>query len=151
MKIIFQLLLTCKFLFASNYIFLVDEYNKEIELEAKIISNIATNSIKNEIKLYIPNISKNEKAVYSKFLKVVDTCEKSNFIFRKRDFIDTNCNYENKIYFTNNYNYLISNKSYLGAFFWSKSRPNIVFVKNRLAKSNIILPESFKQFIEDFE
>jgi hypothetical protein len=59
--------LLISFLNADQYTFLLNKYDKELELEAKIISNIATASIKGEIKLFIPEISSIENEVYSKF------------------------------------------------------------------------------------
>ena len=35
------------------------------------------------------------------------------------------------------------------AFFWKKGRPNIVFLKKRLEKFNIVLPESYKIYEEE--
>ena len=70
MKSIIFLITLISFLNAEQYTFLVNKYDKELELEAKIISNIATSSIKDNIKLYIPEISTIEKDVYSKFLSL---------------------------------------------------------------------------------
>lgn len=83
MKSIIFLITLISFLNAEQYTFLVNKYDKELELEAKIISNIATASIKSEIKLYIPEISNTEKEVYSKFFTLVDSCENANFVFIK--------------------------------------------------------------------
>ena len=106
MKSIIFLITLISFLNAEQYTFLVNKYDKELELEAKIISNIATASIKSEIKLYIPEISNAEKEVYSKFFNLSDSCENANFIYIKKS-IDTNSlcksTQNEKIFFTNNY------------------------------------------------
>lgn len=151
MKYIIFLISFISFSYSEQYTFLVNNKDKELELEAKIISNIATSSIKNEIKLYIPEISNIEKEIYSKFFILSDDCLNANFIFVKRN-VDINllCKNENKIFFTNNYDLLLKNNHFIGAFFWSKSRPNIVFVKNRLVSNNIKLPENYDKFIEEF-
>ena len=141
------------FSYSNEYTYLIDNYDDEIELEAKIISNIAKASIKDEIKLYIPFISSVEKDVYSKFINLVDNCNAANFVFIKKDIkIDSICKKEdvNKFIFTNNYEKLLKNNRYLGAFFWNKSRPNITFVKNRLENNNIKLALNYEKFIEDF-
>lgn len=138
------------FSYSEQYTFLVNKYDKEIELEAKIISNIATTSLNNDIKLYIPNITNSEKKIYSKLFTVVDNCSDANFVFVKKTFnINSTCSSEDKIFFTNNYERLLKNKDYIGAFFWNKSRPNIIFIKNRLAQQNIKLPVDYENFIED--
>ena len=152
MKFIIFLLIISSFLNAEQYTFLVNKYDKEVELEAKIISNIATSSIKENIKLYIPEISNMEKDVYSKVFTLTDSCDDANFIFIKRN-VDINslCKNENKkLFFTNNYEKLLEDNRYLGAFFWNKSRPNITFIKSRLEKQKIELPNDYDKFVEDF-
>ena len=137
----------------ENYTFLVKEYNKEIELEAKIISNIVQNlKLGNDkIFLYIPEISETEKNIYSGFFNIANTCSEADFVFVKNEKTSNQpCSGNKKIFFTNNYDSLLKNKQFIGAFFWSKSRPNIVFVKNRLVENNIELPEIYNKFIEEF-
>ncbi len=138
-------------LYSKNYTYLVDKYTKETELEAKIITKIAKDILHNkEIKLYIPNMKPMDKEIYSRDINVVDSCEKANFVFIKSN-SEIDCPNGTKVYFfTNNYRKLIKNENYIGAFFWSKSRPNIVFVENRLSKNNINLPKEYEQFVEDF-
>jgi hypothetical protein len=141
------------FSYSDQYTYLVDNYDEEVELEAKIISNIAKSSIKDEIKLYIPNISNLERDAYSKFINLVDNCEDANFIFLKKDIkINSLCKNDNsnKLIFTDNYEKLLNDNRYLGAFFWNKSRPNITFVKNRLENKKIKLSLDYEKFIEDF-
>ena len=151
MKILILILSFLSFAYSEQYTFLVNKYDKEVELEAKIISNIANASIQDEIKLFIPKITDSEKRIYSKFFTLSNTCEDSNFIFIKRPIdIDILCQSQDKIFFTNNYQRLLDKKKFFGAFFWSKSRPNIVFIKDRLEENNINLPNSYSQFIEEF-
>lgn len=151
MKILILILSLLTFINANQYTFLIKEYDKEIELEAKIISNIANSSIKDEIILYIPNISKIEKKIYSKYFVLSNSCENSNFVFVKQMIKeDELCSINKKLFFTNNYKKLLSNDRYFGAFFWNKSRPNIVFIKDRLIQNKINLPNTYEQFIEDF-
>lgn len=140
------------FLYSEQYTFLVDKYEKEMELEAKIISNIAKSSLNEDIKLFIPKLENNEKKIYSKFFKLTNTCSDANFIFVKKSVdIFSLCKIEKKIFFTNNYRRLLDNNIYLGAFFWSKSRPNITFIKDRLNKLNLQLPKDYQKFIEDIK
>ena len=153
-KILFLIFCFINLLNASeNYTFLVKEYNKEIELEAKIISNIVQN-LKfghEKVSLYIPEISETEKNIYSSFFNIASSCNDADFVFVKNEKTSNQpCSGNKKIFFTNNYDLLLKNEQFIGAFFWSKSRPNIVFVKNRLTKRNIILPEIYDKFIEEF-
>ncbi|MDZ7819632.1 MAG: hypothetical protein U5K55_13940 [Aliarcobacter sp.] len=154
MKNIIFLISLVTFSFANQYTFLVDKYDEEIELEAKIISNIAIASSKNEIKLFIPRITSIEKNIYSKFFTLVNNCNDANFIYVKRNYeIDSLCKNKinNKLFFTNNYQKLLKKDNFIGAFFWNKSRPNIIFVKDRLVKQNIKLSKDYEKFIEDIK
>ncbi len=149
MKRLILLVTFFSLLSAENYTFLVQPYSKEIELEAKIISEIATSSLHEEIKLFIPNMSEMEKKVYSQYFTLSQKCETSNFVFvNKAVGSETLCDNTKRLFFTNNYRKLLSDDKYFGALFWNKSRPNIVFIKNRLEKKAIILPPTFNQFVE---
>lgn len=149
MKHLILTLILLSFSYSQTYTFLVNKYNKEIELESKIIKKIAESSVGKDIVLFIPEMTESEKNIYSKIVKIAKNCKEANFIFVKKNIDKDLCKSENKLYFTNNYKKLLSNEKYVGAFFWSKSRPNIVFIKNRLTKRDISLPNSYQQFIED--
>ena len=75
-----------------------------------------------------------------------------NFIFIKKSItINFLCKSDNdQIFFTNNYEKLLKDNRYLGAFFWNKSRPNITFIKARLEKQKIELSKDYDKFVEDF-
>lgn len=150
MRIILFLLFFISFLYPQQYTFLVKKYDKEVELEAKIINTIAQSVSDSQIKLYIPQITEVERTIYSKIFQLEKDCTTANFIFVKKNIDNKDlCINSNKIYFTNNYQKLLVHEKYLGAFFWSKSRPNIVFIKDRLSRRNIVLGKEYSQFIED--
>lgn len=149
MKALLILLMIFSFSYSKQYIFTVNKYDKEIELEAKIISDIASSSINGKIKLFIPKISIQENEIYSKYFDLSEDCESANFVFDKKGLMKTSCKTFDKLFFTNNYKRLIANDKYYGAFFWNKSRPNIVFLKQRLDKNSIKLSKDYTQFIED--
>ncbi len=152
MKILIFLFTLTLVALGNQYTFLVNKYDKEIELEAKIISKIALTSLKNEEPLlYIPQISQSEKEIYSQFFKLSSSCDDANFVFvKKSKDIFKECQKYDKLFFTNNYQKLLLDSRYFGAFFWNKSRPNIVFIKERLEYQSIKLPNEYEQFIEDF-
>ena len=104
MKYLLFLFILVTFSYSEQYTFLVNKYDKEIELEAKIISSIATSSLNKDVKLFIPAISNNEKEIYSEFFTLVDTCSNANFVFVKKSTdISSLCGSAKKIFFTNNY------------------------------------------------
>ena len=55
---------------------------------------------------------------------------------------------ESEILFGTRYSHL-KNKNVIGAFFWQKGRPNILFYRDRLAKHHIKLDKSFDKYIEN--
>ena len=151
MRMFILLFTLLSFLFAENYTFLVQPYSKEVELEAKIIAEIATASLHVKIKLFIPHMSEMEEKVYSKYFTLSPKCETANFVFVNKSVEDeTLCDDTNRLFFTNNYRKLLLDEKYYGALFWNKSRPNIVFSEKRLEEKAIKLPKTFEQFIEVF-
>ncbi len=152
MKLLLAIFTLFTLSYAEQYTFLVASYDKEIELEAKIVHQIATASVGKPIKLFIPEITNVEKKIYSHFFTLVDDCNSSNFVFVNKNLNKKSpCEQAEKLFFTNNYQALLSNQKFYGAFFWSKSRPNIVFIKERLAKKSVRLPKEYNRYIEDFD
>jgi hypothetical protein len=149
-RVLILLTIFTPFVWANNYTYLVEEYTKETELEAQIVLKIAKDIIQDDtIKLFIPDISSLEKRIYTKETTLVDSCKEANFIFVKSD-QKLQCTQDSdQFILTNNYRQLRNNENFIGAFFWSKSRPNIVLVKQRLFEKNINLPNEYQQFIED--
>ncbi len=54
-----------------------------------------------------------------------------------------------KTIFANSYRLLRSSPQIVGAFFWSKGRPNIVFYKERLDRHGITLSDEYERYIEE--
>jgi len=55
---------------------------------------------------------------------------------------------KSKMFFGTKYSHL-KDKNVIGAFFWQKGRPNILFYKERLEKQDIKLDKSFDKYIEN--
>lgn len=50
---------------------------------------------------------------------------------------------------TTEYSLLAKDPRILGAFFWQKGRPNLLFLRERMQKSNVRLDREFDKYIED--
>ncbi|MGE4511983.1 MAG: hypothetical protein AB7D43_12890 [Sulfurimonadaceae bacterium] len=151
MRVLLLLMVCTIFSFANQYTFMVKPYTKELELEAKIIAKIAAQSVGDEVRIFIPEMTQSEESVYKEHFRVVQDCRKANFIFIKRGAkIDEVCKNKERLFFTNNYRKLLSDTTFFGAFFWNKSRPNIVFIKERLKSYSVSLPKEYEKFVEDF-
>lgn len=76
---------------------------------------------------------------------LVSSCQKADIVIVTKKTIDAGC--EKKIIFGTRYRHL--KKVYvLGAFFWQKGRPNIVFKRQQLDSKKIKLPHALQEFIE---
>ena len=50
---------------------------------------------------------------------------------------------------TTEYSLLAKDERIVGAFFWQKGRPNLLFLRNRMQKANLTLGHEFDKYIED--
>lgn len=81
----------------------------------------------------------------SKRLQEVSTCKEADILIYDRvDTIPLGC--EKKMVFVTRFRLLHSFSSAVGAFFWSKGRPQLLFVSKRLRQREIRLPSSLEQF-----
>ena len=79
-------------------------------------------------------------------INIVDDCKEADLVIlsTNKD-IPKECN--QKILFGTRYSHL-KNKNVVGAFFWQKGRPNILFYQKRLQMYNVKLEPSFNEYIE---
>ncbi len=82
---------------------------------------------------------------FSKF-NIVNNCKQADIVLlpTTKD-LQKQC--RKKILFATNINTL-KNKRVIGAFFWQKGRPNMIFYKKRLKQKRIKLNASFSKYIE---
>ncbi len=82
---------------------------------------------------------------FSKF-NIVNNCKQADIVIlpTTKD-LQKQC--RKKILFATNLNAL-KNKHVIGAFFWQKGRPNIIFYNKRLKQKHIKLNASFSKYIE---
>jgi hypothetical protein len=55
----------------------------------------------------------------------------------------------NCVIITTEYSQLIKDERIIGAFFWQKGRPNLLFLRPRMQKANVSLGHEFNKYIED--
>jgi len=84
---------------------------------------------------------------YPKNLKITTRCSDADVVVLSTvKYIPSTC--KDKILFGTRYSHL-KNTNVVGAFFWQKGRPNILFYKKRLDKYNIRLGSGFDKYIEN--
>jgi len=77
----------------------------------------------------------------------VQNCEEADIIILHTiDNLSSKC--VDKLVFTDYYKTYVNNEGIVGAFFWQKGRPNIVFRQAVLRDKEITLSASFNKYIE---
>ena len=119
----------------------------EIEVAAKIVDKISMALVnKEKISIYTNDIRSLYITKLSKNLENTKACKDADIIFTKTRNIPI-CD-EKILVFATTYLAFKSLPNAIGAFFYQKGRPSIVFRKETLKKHNIVLSEEFKKYIE---
>ena len=116
--------------------------------KASTIFNLVAKEItkKSAPNIYLHKYNESIKK-YPDSLKIVTECAKADIVILStiKD-IPEEC--LEKILFGTRYSHL-KNINVVGAFFWQKGRPNILFYQKRLNRNSITLNPSFDKYIED--
>ncbi|MCF6173738.1 MAG: hypothetical protein L3J44_08175 [Campylobacteraceae bacterium] len=105
---------------------------KEIKFEAKLIDKIVEILFKKEkLYVYVYGNEAEKVIVYSKVLVKTKNIEKADFILASTK-INSNTKFKNskKPIIGMKY-FLLKDENVIGAIFWHKGRPNIVFIRKR--------------------
>jgi len=134
-----------KILFFITFIYSI-VLASDIKLASSIFNAIAIDlTKKDKPKVYL---HENIKSIqqYPKNLDIVKNCKIADIVILStiKD-IPSLC--KDKILFGTRYTHL-KDKRVIGAFFWQKGRPNILFYRDRLEKRYIKLDASFDKYIE---
>ena len=118
----------------------------DMTLESAIFNKVVTAvTAKESPKVYIYTKNKALEKYPGK-LGLVQSCKDADIvILTTLKNIPEAC--KNKIFFATRYQHL-RDERVIGAFFWQKGRPNILFYQKRLDKFNIKLDKSFDRYIE---
>ena len=113
--------------------------------EVKIIKLLFT-SLFHEQNIKVFSHSKDKINIIDKAGFVsAQNCNNSDIIYSS--VVLTQC--KNKPFFTDNYTSFKKDSTAIGAFYWKKGRPNILFLKSRLEKFDLELPKKFHKYILD--
>ena len=127
-------------------IFISTIYASDVKLASSIFSMVAVALTQKTnpgvyVHLEIESIEN-----YPAQLIIIDSCLQADIvILSNTKNIPKQC--EGKILFGTRYSHLKDTRV-VGAFFWQKGRPNILFYRDRLEKNNIKLDSSFNKYIE---
>jgi len=128
-------------------VFITTIYANDVQLASSIFNTIVSSvTHKKSASVYL---YKNIESVsqYPDKLQIVQDCSSADLVLLSTvKNIPKDC--DSKVLFGTRYSHL-KNKNVIGAFFWQKGRPNILFYKKRLKKYHIKLDKSFDKYIEN--
>lgn len=110
--------------------------------ESKIIKLIFSSIFEKENISVFVDTEEKSKIVLEAGFEVSIACSKADIVYLSE--VLNQCS--QKAIFTDNYQMFKENKNVIGAFYWSKGRPNIMFDSKRLEHFNLKLPESLKKY-----
>ncbi len=117
------------------------------KIESMIISRISSvvTGKQYRIKTYATD---NMKYIfkYSKILIPSYECDKADIVIAGEQLKNKDC--EKKVMIVTKYYLLRNYKNAVAAFYWYKGRPNILFIKERLERFGINLPEKYKKYTD---
>ena len=118
----------------------------DLQIESSIFKEVIGGMIKADRPKVFIYKENNSLQKYSDGLELVHSCSDADVVV-----VSTLKNLPDvcfdKIIFGTKYSHLKDTRV-IGAFFWQKGRPNILFYKDRLEKNNIKLDSSFDKYIE---
>jgi len=121
--------------------------SSEVDVAAKIIDKISVALTKKEkIKVYTNDIKNLYIVKISEHLNNSKSCVGADLVLTKDKSI-YNCD-KDILVFTTNYLSFKSLPNAVGAFFYQKGRPSIIFRKEVLKRHNIVLSNEFNKYIE---
>jgi hypothetical protein len=112
----------------------------EVRLIEKILTDMAN---KQPVNVCVINYDVNKILNYSTYLRITN-CENADFMIIGKDTEEINHN-KPAIVFDENLIKKVENA--VGALYWKKGRPQLIFIKNRLDKYKIQLPSEYKGYL----
>lgn len=109
--------------------------------ESRIISLIFNSLYSKDAIVYTEEEDK-IKIIKEAGFDLADSCEDATLFFSSYKI--ENC--QDRPLFTSSYKVLKEDQNAIGAFYWKKGRPNIIFVKSRLEYFELKLPTELKKY-----
>lgn len=120
-------------------------YSFDIETASKIYDKLFYAVFKKEnIKVYVNDDEYKKMILSSQYLKLTKEIENSEIVIITKE--EEIKEIKDKIAFSIEKTFLEKNENIIGAFYWNKGSPEIIFLKTRLEKHKIQLLESFKKY-----
>lgn len=120
----------------------------KIDIESQIIERIATSLFpKQKIAVWGETADQKNSIRQSQKIKEAVNSSDADLIIVSKS-LPQNLS-TNTVIITTEYGLLKKDERIIGAFFWQKGRPNLLFLRPRMQKTNISLSNEFNKYIED--
>lgn len=123
-------------------IFLFVSVSFSTSSESKIIGLIFHSLFNSKTILIYTNSKEKKEIITEAGFLYTDSCKEATIAYLS----DYSKECKNKPFFTDNYNSFKENPNAIGAFYWKKGRPNILFLEPRLKSFNLKLPYELKKY-----
>lgn len=127
----------------------VDRYdNRDIIINVQMIEKISQDLTgKSYVKIYDPALTPDMRSYMSKG-SIVASCEQADIVIvNSINQVESKC--MNKTVLVTRYNLLSQVEQAVGALYWQKGRPNLLFLKGRLGSRGIALGNDYSPYIEE--
>jgi len=108
---------------------------------AKMLQSMSTNRV---VSVYTKDKELQKELKNSYIVKIVQTCQKSDFVFVRKDEADPGC--KKPLIVFDYYQYLHT-KDAVAVFFWQKGRPTIRFSQKRLQHFDLKVRGELSKFV----
>ena len=120
-------------------------------LKARLFSLIIDLLEQNKTNITIFINSKEYKNIpyFIKKYQYTDDCIEADILFVDTlDNLPKQCIEEHKIFVTRYRDFIFNKNKIIGAFFWQKGRPTIIFNRKKLNDFGVVLPKKYNKYIE---
>jgi hypothetical protein len=137
-----------KLLTLLSSVVMLSAQDSDIKLHAQMINKLALDISKQEHpKIYDPTFGRS----YSGYLNnstTVNTCNEADIVIISSTNQMQGCN-KNQIILVTKYDLLNEIPNAIGAFYWQKGRPNLVFISPRLVEKNMKLTSEYSNLTDN--
>ncbi len=147
MKLVIKILLILLIIKTSLGVVISRTNEKDVKYEIKILEKIAEDiTHKHKIKVYLIGYSRAKIKKFSTYFILSDNVDEADIVIVSKESKDI-YHIRNKIILTTDFRLLKEIPESIGALYWKKGRPHIIFIKERLKDFKIKLSEDYGKFI----
>lgn len=125
----------------------VSAHESDIKIHAKMMDKLAVDLVNKErVKIYDPTYGRSYDSYLSQSATVQECSDADIAVV---SLINQTQGCKNQIILVTRYNLLNELSEAIGAFYWQKGRPNLVFIRSRLAEKKVRLSNEYTKHIDE--